>query len=124
MGTTWVLHTETKGTGAQMVPLEKVNQRAKSVEPVFVPREPEEPREPERPKRKAPRRFRIVDVMTRRRLLENAGIRDALEVLKDVRSVVDVNVYVWEEERGRWRPLTFEEERALVDLASQEVAPA
>jgi hypothetical protein len=124
MGTTWVLHTETKGTGAQMVPLEKVAQRPKSVEPVFVPRQPAEPREPERPKSKAPRRFRIVDVMTRQHLLDDAGIRDALDVLKDVRSVVDVNIDVWEEERGRWRPLTFEEELAFVDLASQEAAPA
>jgi hypothetical protein len=107
-----------------MVPLEKVKQRARSVEPVFVPREPAEQREPGRPKPKLPRRFRIVDVMTRRRLLEDAGIRDALEVLKDVRSVVDVNVYVFEEERGRWRALTFEEEQAFVDLASQETVQA
>jgi hypothetical protein len=107
-----------------MVPLEKVKQRPRSVEPVFVRREPAEQREPGRPKPKLPRRFRIVDVMTRRRLLEDAGIRDALEVLKDVRSVVDVNVYVFEEERGRWRALTFEEEQAFVDLASQETVQA
>jgi hypothetical protein len=122
MGTTWVLHTETKGTGAQVVPLEKVKQRPKSVEPVFVPREPARPSEPPAPERKAPRRFRVVDVMTRQQLVDEAGIRDALEVLKDARSVVDVNVYVWEDDRGRWRQLAFEEQHALMALASEEAA--
>ena len=122
MGTTWVLHTETKGTGAQMVPLEKVKQGSTSVEPVFVPREPAESRQPEPPKPKEPRRFRIVDVMTRQQLVDGAGIRDALEALRDVRSIVDVNVYVWE--GGRWRSLTFEEQHALMDVASEETAPA
>ena len=48
---TWVLDTETKGTGAQMVPLEKVleDPSARSA-PLFVPRKrrpkPEPPPEP------------------------------------------------------------------------------
>ena len=46
MGKTWVLHTETKGTGAQMVPLESVEKRPAHVEPVFLPRKPSKPVEP------------------------------------------------------------------------------
>jgi hypothetical protein len=122
MGTTWVLHTETKGTGAQMVPLEKAKQRSASVEPVFVPRESGRPRESQPPKPKAPRRFRVVDVMTRERLVDEVGIREALEALQGVRSIVDVNVYLFEEERRRWRPLTFEEQYALMELAAQGAA--
>src|SRR5436305_311077 len=40
MAKEWVLHTETKGTGAQMVPLESVTTRSGATQPVFVPREP------------------------------------------------------------------------------------
>ena len=45
----WVLDTETKGTGAEMVPLDKVLKKpAPSSEPIFVPPEPL-PREPKPP---------------------------------------------------------------------------
>ena len=115
----WVLHTETKGTGAQMVPLESVEKRSSTGEPVFVPRETERAREPEAPEPKAPRRFRIVDVMTREALVDDASAREAVAALKDVRSVVDVNVYVWQEDHDRWRLLTLPEQRAMLELARQ-----
>jgi hypothetical protein len=42
MGKTWVLDTETKGTGANMVPLEKVLERPEPAEkPLRRPRRPE-----------------------------------------------------------------------------------
>jgi hypothetical protein len=123
MGTTWVLHTETKGTGAQMVPLEKEQQRSKGAPPEFIrPQKRTTERAQPQAKPKSPRRFRIVDVMTRRELVGDAGIHDALAALKDVRSVVDVNVYVYDEDRGRWRAMTFEEQRVLMDLAAEGVA--
>ena len=62
MGRVWVLDTETKGTGAEMVPLDK-----------------------------------------------------ALKVLNGVRSIVDVNVFVWQPKAQRWRLLTLDERRALWD---------
>src|SRR5919108_512897 len=77
MGRTWVLDTETKGTGAQMVPLDKVlTQPAPSTEPFFVPpkRTPPEPKPPEP---REPRRFRIVDVATRSVLADDAPARAA-----------------------------------------------
>src|SRR5438876_8482047 len=123
MGKTWVLHTETKGTGAQMVPLESVEKRASHVEPVFVPREPAKPVEPALPKPREPRRFRVVDVMTRQELADGVLAQEALDVLGDARSIVDVTVYVWLQERERWRPLTFAERRVMWDQA-HATAPA
>jgi hypothetical protein len=117
MGKTWVLHTETKGTGAQMVPLESVEKRPIRVEPVFVPRKPAKRGEPAPPKPRAPREFKIVNVMTRQELAYGVLAQEALDVLRDARSIVDVNVYVWQEERERWRPLTFAERRVMWDQA-------
>jgi hypothetical protein len=113
----WVLHTETKGTGAQMVPLETVEKRPIRVEPVYVPRKPAKPVEPASPQPRAPRRFRIVDVMTQEELADHVLAREALDVLRDARSIVDVTVYVWQDERQRWRPLTFAERRVMWDQA-------
>jgi len=116
MAKTWVLHTETKGTGAQMVPLEKVEQRPSPAKPVFVPRGPARRPEPEA-QLKTPKRFNVVDLMTRQPLIEEANTRDAVDVLKRVRSFVDVSVYVWREGEDRWRLLTLGEQRAMWDLA-------
>ncbi len=118
MGTTWVLHTETKGTGATMVPLERTTTRS-APEPVSVPRKPK-PREPAPPKPRAPRRFRVVEVMTRQALVDDASAARTVEALRDVRSIVDVSVYVWQGERERWRLLTFAEQRALFDAVATQ----
>jgi hypothetical protein len=118
MARTWVLRTETKGTGAQMVPLERTTTRPTANEPVLVPRKPARRREPQAPQPPPPHRFRVVDVMTRQALIEDAGTSDAVEVLKGVRSIVDVDVYVWQPERDRWRRLTFGEQRAMWELAA------
>jgi hypothetical protein len=112
MGKTWILHTETKGTGAQMVPLERKTKRSSDPEPVFVRRKPAAaPPEAPAPKRDAPHRFRIVDLMTRQTLADDVSTRDAVEALRRVRSVVDVSVYVWREDH--WRLLTLAEQRSL-----------
>jgi hypothetical protein len=116
MGTTWVLDTETKGTGANMVPLERVTKRS-SAPPRRYALPQRRARPAEEPKQRPPRRFKIVDVMTRRNLLENASAREAIDALGSVRSIVDVNVYVRDDERERWLLLPFPEQRALMDLA-------
>jgi hypothetical protein len=117
MGTTWVLDTETKGTGANMVPLERVTKRSSSVPADrFLLPERKPPRD-EPPKPRPPRRFRIVDVMSRQRLLENGSALEAVRTLGSVRSIVDVSVYVWDGERERWLLLPFPEQRALLDFA-------
>jgi hypothetical protein len=117
MARTWVLDTETKGTGAHMVPLEGAPKRSSAMEPVFVPRKPTRPKEPPAPQPRPPRRFKIVDVMTRQTLAASAGTREAVDVLEGVGSLVDVNVYTWEEEQVRWRLLTLSEQRAMWELA-------
>ncbi len=122
MGKTWVLHTDTKGTGASMVPLERITKRPSPSEPLLVPPKPR-PRPPEAPEPRAPRRFRIVDVMTRQTLVDGVSARDAINALKDVRSIVDVNVYVWQDERNRWRLLTLSEQRAMWELAGPSSGP-
>jgi hypothetical protein len=116
MAKTWILQTETKGTGATVVPLERATKRS-APEPLSVPRKPK-PREPEPPKPRASRRFRVVDVMTRQSLIDDASAAETVAALRDVRSSVDVSVYVWHEERERWRLLTFPEQRALFDAAA------
>jgi hypothetical protein len=111
----WVLDTGTKGTGAEMVPLDRVlEKRAPSGEPLFVPPKPK-PREPKPPEPRAPRRFRIVDVATRQVLADDAPASEALEALGGVRSNVDVHVSVWEPKGERWRLLTIDEQRLLWD---------
>ena len=119
MSKPWVLHTETKGTGAQMVPLEKKSKRPQGIEPEFVRRKPARAAEPPIPAPKAPHSFKVVDVLSRRTLIEGADAREALEVLRDVHSLVDVDVYVWQEERHRWRLLTLGEQRTMLDLARE-----
>ena len=117
MATKWVLRTETKGTGAQMVPLERTPERGSSALPEYGLPRLREPQEAS-PEHRAPHRFKIVDVMTRRTLAEDVDVRAAVDALRDVRSIVDVNVYVWQPERTRWRPLTLHEQRTLLELAA------
>jgi hypothetical protein len=123
MGKTWILQTETKGTGAQMVPLEPAPRDTKP-EPLHVPRKPQ-PRPPEPPAPRAPRRFRVVDLMTRETLIDEASAAETIAVLRDVRSTVDVTVSVWDDGRERWRPLTLAEQRAMFEFARapQRAAP-
>jgi hypothetical protein len=98
-----------------MVPLDRVQQKpAPSAKPFFVPPKPK-PREPKPAEPRAPRVFRVVDVTTRAVLADGAGARETLQALADVRSIVDVNVSVWEPATERWRLLTLAEQRVLWD---------
>jgi hypothetical protein len=111
----WVLDTATKGTGAEMVPLDSVLKKPEPRrEPLFVPPKLRPP-EPKPAGPRPPRRFRVVDVATRTVLADDVGARDALSVLRDVRSIVDVHVSMWDPERERWRLLTLGEQRTLWD---------
>jgi hypothetical protein len=119
----WVLDTETKGTGANMVPLDRVLRKAGSDAvpgfsfPALKPPAPSEI-EP-----RAPRRFKVVDVQTREMLAEDADARTTIRALEPVRSIVDVNVWVWQPERERWRMLTMDELRALWEYRGQVEDP-
>jgi hypothetical protein len=109
---TWILDTETKGTGAEVVPLDD---RRKSEGRGVVVVEPKVKRE-QPPEPKLPRRFKVVDVMTRKVLAEGADTRTTVDLLAGVRSLVDVSIYVWEEKAGKWQGLTQREAHMLWDL--------
>jgi hypothetical protein len=113
MAKIWVLDTETKGTGANMVPLEKVQSNpATAAGPLRRPGP--RPRPASRPpERTPPREFKIVDVVTREVLAEGVGARAAVERLEGIRSVVDVNVYVRKRTEVEWRLLSLGEQQAL-----------
>ena len=116
MGRVWVLDTETKGTGAQMVPLDTVQQKPapEPEDPALVTRTPKPPAPKPAPPR-TPRAFKVVDVMSRRVLADGVGARATLDVLGAVRSIVDVSVSVREPGSDRGRLLTLAEQRALWD---------
>src|SRR4051812_39741579 len=106
MGRTWVLETHTKGTGANMVPLDgRQESAAPSREPQFAVPKPREAA-PETPAAKRPARFKVVDVMTGQVLAEDAGARATVDLLRGTRSVVDVRVYAWNHRDDAWRLLT------------------
>jgi hypothetical protein len=110
---TWILDTETKGTGANVVPLEKaVGKPAPSGEPLYVPPK-REPRPAKAPEPRTPRSLKIVDVTTGQVLGEGVDMRAAIGLLEDVGSVVDVRIYVWDPGAERWVLLTLGEQNAL-----------
>jgi hypothetical protein len=71
------------------------------------------PREAKAPERPAPRRFRVLDVLTREVLLDDGSVREMLALLGTVEHVNDVNLYVWEPGDERWRLLSIAEQRAV-----------
>jgi hypothetical protein len=110
---TWVLQTETKGTGASMVPLENVLRKPGSdAVPGFKIAPPKAPA-PEPSEPQGPRAFKVVDVMTREVLGEDVDVRETVSLLESLGSIVDASVYVWEPAAERWRLLTFGETQAL-----------
>jgi hypothetical protein len=113
MAKTWVLDTETKGTGAQMVPIEKVHgDPAKGGRSAIVVQDPK-PR-PERVREPVgPRRFKVVDVMSKRALAEDASTAETVALLRDQRSIVDVTILVWEPKRNSWQELSLREKQML-----------
>jgi hypothetical protein len=117
MAKTWVLETHTKGTGANIVPLEEsAPETSGAREPLFVPRKPRPKPAPE-PAPKAPSRFKVVEVTTGRVLAEDAGVRATVELLRDdVAGITDVAIWTWSERHGRYVLLTHREQRRLWDL--------
>ena len=116
MSRTWILDTETKGTGAQMVPLDKVVKQP-DPKPLFVPRK-HRPKPPPEQAPRAPRHFKVVDLASRAVLAEDTDARATLDVLGGIRSSVDVNVSVWEPSTEAWRLLTLREKRLLWERRS------
>jgi hypothetical protein len=113
MSKVYVLDTETKGTGANVVPLDRAERKpAVKPDPVRVPPKLRRREKPEAPPAES-RRFKVVDVMTKEVLAEDTDVRATVEELRRARSTVDVNVYVWQPDSQRWRLLGYSEQQAL-----------
>jgi hypothetical protein len=55
----------------------------------------------------------VVDAVTKEVLVEDADAQATMAELGRLRSVVDVNISVWEPKAGRWRPLTLGERQTV-----------
>src|SRR5262249_4796589 len=107
MSKTWVLDTETKGTGGNMVPLRHLL-RKERIERALALVELDRPaRPPEAPEPLAPLAFKVVDVMSARVLAEDVGARETVELLEGMRSALDARIYVRTGKTARWRLLTL-----------------
>jgi hypothetical protein len=124
MSKTWVLDTETKGTGANMVPLEKTLQPERIERDLALVELDRPARPPEEPEPLAPLAFKVVDVMGARVLAEDIGAGETVELLEGMRSALDARIYVRTEKTGRWRLLTFEERKLLWGFRRPIAAPA
>jgi hypothetical protein len=112
---TWVLNTETKGTGAHVAPLKPEQPRPERDLAIVTLERPTGRTEdtPAPPATPAPHAFKVVDVMGARVLAEGVGARETLELLAGMRSVTEVRIYVWVDGAERWRLLTLGEQKAL-----------
>jgi hypothetical protein len=119
MGKTWILDTETKGTGAHVVPLEKVLKKPSSEQDLVVVALERPPREAEAIEPLAPLAFKIVDVRSSRVLAEDIGVRETVDLLEGIGSVVDIRIYVWMRLTERWRLLTLDEQKTLWEFRRQ-----
>jgi hypothetical protein len=114
MGKTWLLDTETKGTGAHVVPLEQALEHGASEERDLAVIALERPRRASKPiETPAPLMFKVVGVMSARVLAEGITARTTVDLLAELRSVLDVRIYVWMQRAERWRLLSLQEQKAL-----------
>jgi hypothetical protein len=131
MGKIWILDTETKGTGAEMVPLERALERRRSApseteskaprrRPARLPHPAPGPRE--EPPPREPSRFKIVSALSGQVLAEDATPVEAVTALAGLRSLVDARVYV--HEAGGWRALTMREQKLLREFRDRVAAAA
>jgi hypothetical protein len=122
----YVLDTSTKGTGANVRPLDEPDgeqPRRRDETPAFLdPRRARGKRKaPAPPPPRRPRRFKLVDVMTGETLAEDVDTRAVLEALQGLRSVNDVRVFARREDTEDWRLLSLREQRALWDARGRAV---
>jgi hypothetical protein len=109
----WVLDTDTKGTGARMVPLEDTLAKPSEHPTPIIRRQPSPEPGPNQPEPRRPRRFRVTDVLSGRVLAHHTDARATLDLLANTRSMVDVTIDVWDSKAGRWRRLSHGEKTIL-----------
>jgi hypothetical protein len=120
MAKTWVLDTETKGTGAHVAPLKREVRAAPQplnlvrLHPPGTPRE--SPHADEGAPAAQPKRFKVVDVFSGSVLAEDVTVSAAVSALAGARKVMDVLVYVRDVPSARWRLLSLADTKALWEL--------
>jgi|SRR5438093_1911534 len=121
MAKTWVLDTETKGTGAHIAPLKR-DDRAKSRElnlvrfhpPADAPGSGSGAAQPSVSPQAM--RFKVVDILSARVLVEDVTVLAALQALGSLRKAIDARVYVRRADGERWRLLSLSDTRRLWSL--------
>ena len=124
MAKTWVLDTETKGTGAHVVPLSDAapgGAREAELALVQLTRPPRTTGPSEAP---AKATFRVVDVLSGEELGEELDARETVETLAGMRSALDARVYLHHGAGTRWRLLSLTDTRRLWTLAQDHTPPA
>jgi hypothetical protein len=124
VGKTWLLDTETKGTGAHVVPLDSVLKEPTAEQDLAIVALERPPRATKSAEPRAPLAFKVIDIMSGRLLAEGIGTRAAVELLEGMRSVLDVRLYVWMQYEERWRLLTLDEQKALWGFRRQAAVAA
>jgi len=121
MARTWILDTETKGTGAHIAPLEPGRRDGERELALVTLERP--PRPPKQPVHEA-QLFRVVDVFSAHVLGEGIGVRETVALLAGMRSALDARISVWMPGAERWRLLTLDEHKTLWGLRERAVADA
>jgi hypothetical protein len=111
-GKVWVLDTETKGTGAQMVPLESTLKQPQPKEH-FLPATARRHKPAPEPVERAHGASGSPTSSAARRSATTSTHEPRSRLLAEQRSSVDVNVSVWEPGEDRWRLLTLAEKQLL-----------
>jgi hypothetical protein len=113
MAKTWILDTETKGTGAHIKPLEPARAKPDDARELALVTLEGPPRPtPEKPQPE-PLRLKVVDVLGARTLGEDVDVREAVRLLDGVRSPLDVRVFVRAGANAKWRLIGRDELKTL-----------
>jgi hypothetical protein len=113
MAKTWILDSETKGTGAHMTPLEDALAKPRGERDLSLVKLKRAPAPTQEPASPEPLRFRVVDVMSAHLLGEDIDAREAIGLLEEMHSVLDARIFVRVRKTGRWRLLGLDEQKAL-----------
>src|SRR5271166_6701777 len=102
MGKTWILDTETKGTGAHVVPLEQTLKKPSAEQDLALVELERPARATEPTKPPAPLKFKVLDIRSSQVLGEGLSAPATVDLLEGIGSVVDVRIYVWTRQTERW----------------------
>ncbi|HMH47519.1 MAG TPA: hypothetical protein VK538_07365 [Solirubrobacteraceae bacterium] len=113
MAKTWILDSETKGTGAHIAPLDGGAAKPRGERDLSLVKLKRAPAPTQEPASPEPLRFKVVDVMSAHVLGEDVDVREAVGLLEGMHSVLDARIFVRSPGTGRWRLLGLDEQKAM-----------